>query len=317
MTTVAPYGVININKPIGKTSADVVNRVAWLLRKSTGIKKFKAGHCGTLDPLATGVLLVCVGSATRLMPLIQEHSKTYRGRFVLGVSTDTDDITGRVLAEAPTAATSIQREDLERLLPEFTGVIQQVPPKFSAVHVDGRRAYVLARDGQAVEIPPREVAVQRLELTSFEAPQFELSIDCGTGTYIRSIGRDLGERLGCGATMTELARTTVGPFSMEAGHQLDDLTIDNVQDAIESPLLAIPNYPSYVLDDEETARIRTGNYVKPRTDVPESAKEVALLNERGELVAVARLNHQYHVLRPIMLLIEAQKLPKHSQSRSY
>lgn len=307
MTTVAPYGVININKPIGKTSADVVNRVAWLLRKSTGIKKFKAGHCGTLDPLATGVLLVCVGSATRLMPLIQEHSKTYRGRFVLGIATDTDDITGRVIREAPAEAAAIQRADLERLLPEFTGVIQQVPPKFSAVHVDGQRAYDLARDGKPVEIPPREVTVQRLELTSFDAPKFELAIDCGTGTYIRSIGRDLGERLGCGATMTELARTTIGPFSMDTGRPLDELTIENVQSAIESPLLAIPNYPHYVVNDEEIARIRTGNYVRPRTDVPESAEEVSLLNERGELIAVARLNHQYHVLRPIMLLIEALK----------
>ncbi len=306
MTERARCGVICINKPIGETSADVVNRISWLLRRRLGIKRIKVGHCGTLDPLATGVLIICVGTATRLMLLIQEHAKTYRGSFLLGKTTDTDDTEGRVTSEAPEKVGSIQQADLEELIPEFTGVIQQVPPQFSAVHVDGRRAYDLARDGKTFEIAAKEVVVSRLLLTNFEPPHFELEIECGTGTYIRSIGRDIGAKLGCGAMMTALERTAIGPFTVDKAHALADLTMDNILSALDSPLVALPGLPRYQLTELEVTRVRTGNFVSRTQPLPEDAQNVCLLTESGEFAAVARWDRQRDVLLTTMLLIEAK-----------
>ena len=203
-------GVLNLDKPMGLTSRDVVNRVVRLVRPA------KVGHAGTLDPLATGVLVVCVGHATRLISLAQEGRKRYLARFVLGQSSDTDDITGQVTQGGDW--TGVKLGDLEGLLPQFVGRIQQVPPQFSAIHVQGERAYDLARRGEVVELQPRPVDVFAIRIVSFQAPALELDIECGSGTYIRSLARDLGARLGCGALMTDLRRLGVGPFlSTRAG----------------------------------------------------------------------------------------------------
>ena len=180
-------GVLNVDKPVGVTSRDVVNQVVRLVRPA------KVGHAGTLDPLATGVLVVCVGHATRLINLVQEGRKRYRGRFRLGQTSDTDDVTGNVQPAGDWSG--ITKTQLEAELVEFIGQIQQVPPQFSAVHVQGQRAYDLARRGVAVELTARPVEVFSLQLTAFEPPDFELDVVCGSGTYIRSIGRDLGTRL--------------------------------------------------------------------------------------------------------------------------
>lgn len=306
MTERTPFGVISINKPLGETSADVVNRVSWLLRRRLGVKRIKVGHCGTLDPLATGVLVICVGSATRLMLLIQEQTKRYRGRFLLGTTTDTDDLEGRIVQQLPVENVEGLRSRLEELLPEFTGTIQQVPPRFSAVHINGQRAYDLARDGKEFEIAAKEVVVSRLELTAYEPPSFELDIECGTGTYIRSIGRDLGTRLGCGATMTSLERTSVGPFVVGDALPLNELAIENVLEALKSPLVALPGLPRYQLSEVEVARVRTGNFVSPAEPFAADTGDVCLLTESGELAAVARWDSKHEVLRPAMLLIEAR-----------
>ncbi len=197
-------GWLVIDKPAGITSS----RVVVQLRRATGIK---AGHAGTLDPLATGVLIVCLGPATRLIDVIHRQTKGYRARFLLGKQSDTDDIEGTVTDVVD--ARPVTRGDVEHALPRFVGKIAQVPPQFSAVHVQGRRAYQLARAGQEVEIEPREVEVFRLELLSFAYPELEVEIECGSGTYVRSIGRDLGALLGTGAGMSQLVRTRVGQES--------------------------------------------------------------------------------------------------------
>ena len=308
-----PCGVINIDKPQGRTSADVVNRVAWLIRKATGIKKLKVGHCGTLDPMATGVLLICVGSATRLVPLIQEHSKTYRAKFLLGRTTDTDDITGKTLAETDPDPNNVDASAIERLLPEFTGKIQQVPPQFSAVHVNGQRAYDLAREGQTMELAAREVTVDRLELVSFAFPEFELEIECGTGTYIRSIGRDLGQRLGCGATMTQLVRSSIGSFAVrELDHPpqmiqavpLDELTLENVVSHLEPAVNVLPDsFPRYGINDDELARIRTGRSIHFVGN--ESDSRVALLTPSGDLASIAEYVAEATVLQPTHVFVDA------------
>lgn len=199
-------GFINLDKQPGQTSRDGVNAVQRLVRPA------KIGHCGTLDPLATGVLVVCVGPATRLTNLVQEAPKTYIGDFRLGVSSDTEDIEGQVepLVDAPV----ITAAEIETVLPEFVGQIDQMPPKFSALKVNGKRAYDLARQGKEVKLKSRQIQVYSLRLTAFEYPNFQLKIECGSGTYVRSLGRDIGARVGSAAIMTALQRTAIGSFSI-------------------------------------------------------------------------------------------------------
>ena len=295
-------GLININKPAGKTSLDVTHRVSWLLKQITGHKDTKIGHCGTLDPLATGVLVLCLGQATRLVPLIHEYPKRYRGQFLLGRTTDTDDITGETLQEVDLGSMPpITREDIERWLPEFRGTIQQVPPDFSAVRVNGRRAYKLARAGKPVVIQPREVEILDLHLTGFELPHFELDITCGSGTYIRSIGRDLGVRLECGATMTQLERVSVGPFSVEQAISLEDLTIDNLDAAIQSPVAAVPHFPIVRIEPSQFPGVRNGNPIPITDQVPANTDRVVLVTSIGQPIAIARVGSESGLLHPTIV----------------
>ena len=213
-------GFINLDKQPGETSRDAVNAVQRLVRP------VKIGHCGTLDPIATGVLVVCVGPATRLTNLVQEAPKTYVGDFRLGVSSETEDIEGQLepLVDAPV----IKAADIEAVLPEFVGETQQMPPKFSALKVNGKRAYDLARQGKEVKLKSRQIQVYGLRLTAFEYPNFQLEIECGTGTYVRSLGRDIGARVGSAAIMTALRRTAIGAFSDVSAVNAADLDAENI-----------------------------------------------------------------------------------------
>lgn len=284
-------GVLNIDKPAGVTSREVVDRIVRLARPA------KVGHAGTLDPLATGVLVVCVGHATRLISLIQEGRKFYRGRFQLGLRSDTDDITGQ-LAEGGDWKT-VTREQLQELLPAQTGQVQQVPPQFSAIHVDGRRAYDLARRGQTLQLDSRPVEIFRLKLSDFQPPEFELEIECGSGTYIRSIGRDLGTRLGCGAVMTQLRRMTVGPFHVNQAASLDELTVETFGDRLQPATCAVDHLPRRTLNASEIIAVRRGQSLPHLTDPEFTASEntvitdnstperrTALINSAGELLGI-------------------------------
>ena len=194
-------GILNVNKPSGPTSRDVVNRVARILRR------VKVGHAGTLDPLASGVLIVCIGSATRLIEFVQRMPKTYRTVIRLGARSDTLDADGRVTeVEQPRIP---DEGEVRRAVACQVGEISQVPPDYSALKVQGRRAHDLARSGQAVDLAPRTVRIDRIELVAYSWPRLELEIDCGGGTYIRSIARDVGEALGCGG----LVEVLTGPAS--------------------------------------------------------------------------------------------------------
>lgn len=213
-------GFINLNKQPGQTSRDGVNAIQRLVRPA------KIGHCGTLDPLATGVLVVCVGPSTRLTNLVQEASKTYVGDFRLGFSSDTEDIDGQV--EALTDAPPVTAAQIESVLHEFVGDIEQMPPKFSALKVNGKRAYDLARQGKDVKLKARQIQVHSIRLTAFEYPNFQLEIECGTGTYVRSLGRDIGARVGSAAIMTALQRTSVGPFLIHEAIDVTELDAQNI-----------------------------------------------------------------------------------------
>ena len=207
-------GFLVVDKPAGMTSRDVVNRAQFWFPRRT-----KIGHTGTLDPLATGVLVLCVGAATKLADRVQAMPKQYETRIRLGATSNTDDADG-VIAES--TATSIPTlASVEAALPAFVGNIQQLPPQFSALKVQGQRAYDLARRGTEVALPARPVRVDSIVMQRYEWPWVDLMIDCGKGTYIRSIARDLGAVLGVGGLVQTLRRTRVGPVAAEGGIKLD------------------------------------------------------------------------------------------------
>lgn len=210
-------GFINLNKPLDWTSHDCVARVRRLLNSK------KVGHGGTLDPLATGVLPVAIGRATRLLQYLPAR-KAYRARIRFGVSTTTDDLEGEVLTHR--GAEQLQRSDVEAVLPQFVGIITQTPPMYSAIQVQGKRLYELARQGKTVAVPTRQVVVSQLtpiEWVSGPLPELVIDIDCGPGTYIRSLARDIGEVLGTGATLAQLTRTHSNGFDLANSMSLADL----------------------------------------------------------------------------------------------
>lgn len=273
-----PFGLLNINKPAGTTSRKVVDHVVRLVRPA------KAGHAGTLDPLATGVLVVCVGRATRLIEMVQSQTKVYRARFLLGRRSDTDDVEGTVVDVVPRPA--VTREQIEAFLPRFIGRIQQVPPQYSAVHVGGRRAYDLARRGESVELQPRTVVVHRLALTGLSSDELELEIECGSGTYVRSIGRDLGDLLGCGAVMSGLVRTRVGPFRIEEAACLEELSRETISEKLLPAAKTVEHLPAQRCTEEELTAIRQGRAI-PATAAATAGDTLALFAPEGSLAALA------------------------------
>ncbi|MBO5955055.1 MAG: tRNA pseudouridine(55) synthase TruB, partial [Clostridia bacterium] len=215
-------GIIPINKPEGWTSFDVVNKLKYKL------KPLKVGHLGTLDPMATGVLLVTIGKATKLFDLMQEKKKTYVATFEFGYLTDTLDKTGQILQKTDQIPTI---DAILQVLPKFIGKISQIPPKYSAKSINGKRAYEMARQNIDFELKPKEVEIFDVKLLSYVNGSLTLEITCGSGTYIRSIGRDIASELKTLATMTHLIRTKVGSFSVD-----NCLDIQNIENIVETIL---------------------------------------------------------------------------------
>jgi tRNA pseudouridine55 synthase len=214
-------GVLNVDKPAGLSSARVVAQVKRLLPRGT-----KIGHAGALDPFATGVLLLLVGKATKLCERLMSEPKQYVATVKLGATTETLDPESPEV-ETP-GTTPVSRETVERILPRFVGEIEQMPPAYSALKIGGRPAYEMARKGEAVELKVRRVNVYGIELLRFEWPLVELRIDCGRGTYVRSIARDVGEAIGVGGYLTALRRTSVGEFTSDAAVTVETLQRDGV-----------------------------------------------------------------------------------------
>jgi tRNA pseudouridine55 synthase len=243
-------GILVIDKPAGWTAHDVVARV----RRLTGERR--VGHAGTLDPAAVGVLPVCVGEATKVVEYLSGHGKTYLAAVLLGTITDTDDLDGWVIEERDDF--NISHEMMEQQLPRFVGEIEQVPPAYSAVHIGGQRAYALARAGKEVAVPARRVIIRRLALVAWSPPVAWLVVDCGAGTYVRSLARDLGAALGCGATLAHLVRLRSGPFTLCEAWSLDELAaLPDLRAAwpwvAVHPDAALAAWPALLLDDA-TAR---------------------------------------------------------------
>ena len=205
--------VLAIYKPYTWTSFQIVNKVRYHLSRKLGVKRFKVGHAGTLDPLATGVLLVCTGKATKRIEELQSHTKEYVADIMLGATTPSYDMEHPVNATYPHE--HITEEMVREALKGFVGTIAQRPPLFSACKVDGKRAYDLARKGSDMELAPKQIQIDEIELLACELPTIKIRVVCGKGTYIRSLARDIGEALGSGAYLTSLTRTRVGDYRIE------------------------------------------------------------------------------------------------------
>ncbi len=273
------FGVLNINKPVGPTSRDIVNRVQRLVRPA------KVGHAGTLDPIASGVLLVCVGQATRLIEYAQQLPKSYRGLFLLGRRSASDDVESEV--EVVENARRPTGDEVETALTSFRGEILQRPPLHSAVKIGGRRAYQLARQGVDFETTAKPVVIHRLHVVRYKYPELVLDVNCGSGTYIRSLGRDLAESLGTCAVMAGLARTAIGDFKVDDAATPEQLD-DHWQSRLLPPARLLASLPAVAVSEDELRKLQHGRAVRggPLRTPGTGGGEFAAFDERGELVAI-------------------------------
>ena len=277
-----PGAVFLVDKPSGPTSHDIVRDI----RRWTNLRR--VGHGGTLDPLATGLLPIFVGVATRLNEYLASYSKSYEATVLLGAATDTDDSEGEVISTAEVPALSAA--EIETQLAAFRGTIEQAPPRYSAVKVGGVAAHRAARAGQPLEIEPRTVTIHELELLSLDLPQLRLAMRVSTGTYVRAVARDLGAALGCGAHVIEMRRTRIGDLTADDAHTPAALAAaaeaERIWELSDSPARLFGDWPSFTLAGEQLARIRRGQPIRSR---PSPGQPHALaLNAAGAVIAVLR-----------------------------
>ena len=278
-------GVLVVDKPIGMTSHDVVQ----IIRRGTGIRR--AGHTGTLDPRASGVLVVLIGPAVRLSEYVSASDKRYQATIRLGSATDTYDAEGVVTSSG--SIENITEEQFVDSLQTFIGEIEQVPPPYSAVKVQGRKAYEMAREGEEVELAPRKIQVYSLDLLEWDSPEAVVDVFCSSGTYVRSLANDLGAALGCGAHLVGLRRTKSGRFTLRDAVPLRRLqeafTAGNWYKNLIPAAEALGDWPSVELDADQVELIRHGHRVPADPDSEEWARGIS---EQGDLVALLDLDKE-------------------------
>ncbi len=278
------FGLLLVDKPRGLTSHDVVNRVRRLTRTR------RVGHTGTLDPLATGLLILLIGPATRLARFAQDERKSYYATLRLGAETTTYDAEGEIVATHPL---NLDRATIEAALAAFRGEIEQRPPRYSAIKVGGEPLYRKARRGESVEAPSRRVTIHQLELVAWRSPFLDLAMTVSKGTYVRSLAHDLGQRLGCGAYVESLRRTAIGPFRLEEAFTLDELAslaeTGQLEKALLPPESLIAEMPAIRLNEEEEHRVRHGTSIARPSSPADYLRAhdaeghlVAILTEAGE-----------------------------------
>ncbi len=288
-------GILLLDKPPGISSNAALSRVKRLL----GIKK--AGHTGTLDPLASGLLVLCFGEATKVSAFLLDADKGYEAELHLGVTTDSEDAEGEIIAEREVPA--LDEAAIEAVLKRFRGDIEQVPPMYSALKHKGQRLYELARKGETVERPPRAVTIRELTLLDLELPRVRLAVRCTKGTYIRSLARDIGEALDCGAHLSGLRRTLSAPFHVDAAvsfEALDALERDQARSLLLPPDRALEHLPGVHLDADQTRRARHGQTIAGLSEVHEGS--VRIYGE-DTFIGIGEMDGQGR-LRPKRLLAE-------------
>lgn len=279
------FGFLNINKPLGMTSHDVVAKI----RRTFQIKR--VGHAGTLDPLATGVLVICIGEATRLSDFVMHGQKTYHAKIRFGETTETYDAEGAILTQTDTS--HLTQADIEAILPQFTGDIEQIPPMYSAIKKDGKKLYELARAGETIALEPRRVTIHRLTITQFMSPVADIEVVCGSGTYIRSLAHDMGQVLGVGAHLAGLIRTRSGAFDIAQAHHLDDIiNHPNPKLCLVDEQIGLAHLPAIQLDATDTDHILHGR--TPQHTAQPTADLGRAYDSNGKFIALLRAdNHQW------------------------
>lgn len=279
------HGFLCIDKPLGITSHDVVAQV----RRLSGIKR--VGHAGTLDPAASGVLVVALGLATRLIEYVQDDtSKGYTASMVFGVATDSDDAMGTPIRTA--TAPMLTGADIARIEATFCGDIMQVPPQVSALHVNGERMYDLVRRGDAPVLPARPVRVSKFAVTAWQSPQLQFAVTCGKGTYIRSLARDIGELCQSAAHLSALQRTHVGTFTLASSVTLAQLHTDGVAQHLQSTQTAVADWLQIVINEADIARVQRG---MPLVADGATHSRAIAVSATGQLIAVLEYNAtQWH-----------------------
>ena len=272
-------GLLNIDKPAGITSHDVVARV----RRVAGVRR--VGHAGTLDPLATGVLLVGVGPATRLIEYLVGQTKTYEAEVRLGQATNTYDAEGEVVAERPFSHITLAA--ITQTLDPFRGRIEQKPPIYSAIKKDGQPLYKLARQGIEVDVPTRQVTIYTLDLLGWDAPFLHLRVTCSAGTYIRSLAHDLGQVLGCGGHLTALRRTAIGSFTVETAVSLPDLTPTTLPTHLQPPDTAVAHLPRLTLTAQDAQQWQHGMRLTQQPDQPIDSPLARTYTENGRFIGIS------------------------------
>ncbi|MGQ2970013.1 MAG: tRNA pseudouridine(55) synthase TruB [Allorhizobium sp.] len=284
-------GWLILDKPVDFGSTEAVGKIKWLFNAQ------KAGHAGTLDPLASGMLPIALGDATKTVPYVMDGRKIYEFTVTWGEERSTDDLEGEVTQSSDKRPAE---EDIRALLPNYTGTINQIPPQFSAIKIAGERAYDLARDGETVEIPSREVEVHRLTLLNCEADKAHFEVECGKGTYVRSLARDFGRDLGCYGHISSLRRTFVAPFAEEMMVPLAELVaLEAIEDRDErlaaldtflgDTAEALSSLPQLRITDDQAHRLRMGNPIILRgRDAPVAEPEAVAL-AGGKLIAIGEI----------------------------
>ena len=272
------FGFLNINKQPDCTSRAVVDSIETLVRPS------RVGHAGTLDPLATGVLVIGVGPATRLIKYVQALPKTYVAEFRLGLESDSEDVLGEIVEV--TDAQPVSELRLKSVLPEFVGKILQRPPIFSALKLNGKRAYELARKGKDVQLDPRPIEVYEISLNKFNYPDFQITIRCGSGTYVRSIGRDIGRRLDSGAIMTGLERTAIGDFDVATGIATTNLSLELIESNLITPQSGLSMMPRIAVPDGQAEKFANGHTWSSSDSLPYD--EALAVDPEGRLLTILK-----------------------------
>jgi tRNA pseudouridine55 synthase len=281
-------GILNINKPLGNTSFSIVSMVKRLTRER------RVGHAGTLDPSASGVLPVCFGRGTRVIEFLQDAIKVYRAEIEIGVATDTHDATGKIIQQGD--YNKVSHEQIEQALNSFRGLIWQTPPMYSAIKHHGQRLYQLARAGITVNRESRPARIYRLELIDFRPPLVTVEIECGKGTYIRSLAHDLGQLLGCGAHVKGLTRLKYGPFNIEEAvslPKLEDAFCNHDWQRLVSPIDVVLNHwSSVVVADEQERVIKNGGYlvIEDNSMTAGSEKRYRAYSQDGTFLAMLCFN---------------------------
>ncbi|RDU24369.1 tRNA pseudouridine(55) synthase TruB [Anaerosacchariphilus polymeriproducens] len=297
-------GIINVYKEKGYTSHDVVAKLRGILKQK------KIGHTGTLDPDAQGVLPICLGKGTKICDMLTEKDKTYETEMLLGVVTDTQDTTGNIISKKPV---QLDTDEIKEVILGFIGEYQQIPPMYSAIKVNGKKLYELAREGKEIERKARKVIIHHIKITNIDFPYVRLIVQCSKGTYIRTLCHDIGYQLGCGGCMNQLTRTQVGRFEIQEAKNLNQIEELAKTNAISSILTEIDemflDYPSFTVDSKFNKILLNGNPIHEsmfisKQNLTELPTMIRIYDVGGKFIGIYKWNTEKKNYKPIKIFME-------------